>query len=114
MPLCEITTNVTPDDAQALSAEAAGVVAQLLSKPLAYVMAMVHVNPSLTFGGNGEPAAYVSIGSIGAVGGDKNKAIVAGVTELVGRALGVDASRTYVGIQDIPRTDFGLGGRTFE
>ncbi|KAJ1842099.1 hypothetical protein LPJ70_003961, partial [Coemansia sp. RSA 2708] len=95
MPLCEITTSIEPRDTKALSLKAASVVADLLSKPLSYVMALVHYNPSLTFGGTDEAAVLVNVGSIGAVGGEKNKAIVAGITELIGQELVVPANRVY-------------------
>ncbi|KAJ2776377.1 hypothetical protein H4R18_005705 [Coemansia javaensis] len=113
MPVCEITTNVTPADAAALSARAAAAAAEVLGKPLSYVMALVTVNASLTFGGTAAPAAYVTVGSIGAVGGARNAPIVARMTELVARELGVPPDRIYVGIRDIPRTDFGHNGATF-
>ncbi|KAI8318928.1 Tautomerase/MIF [Martensiomyces pterosporus] len=113
MPTCEIITNVQPADAQALSAKASALVAELLSKPLGYVLAFVTVNPSLTFGGTDLPAAYVTIGSIGSVGGDKNSPIVAGITDFVSRELTVRPDRIYVGIHDIPPADFGHNGRTF-
>ncbi|KAJ1743705.1 hypothetical protein LPJ55_000415 [Coemansia sp. RSA 990] len=113
MPLCEITTNVRTADTKALSLKAASTVAELLSKPLAYVMAEVKHSPSLTFGGTDEAAVLVNIASLGAVGGDKNKAIVAGITALVGKELAVPPNRVYVWIHDIPRTDFGFNGSTF-
>ncbi|KAI9504682.1 hypothetical protein GGI25_000668 [Coemansia spiralis] len=113
MPHCKITANVQCADAKALSVKASNTVAQLLGKPLSYVMAFVTHNPSLTFGGTDEPAAYVSIGSIGAVGGAKNKTIVAGITDLISSELNIKPNRIYVGIQDIDPTEFGFNGSTF-
>ncbi|KAJ2055657.1 hypothetical protein GGI17_006564 [Coemansia sp. S146] len=115
MPTCEIICNTLSADvdAKALSAKAAAVVAQLLSKPLSYMMSYVTVNPSLTFGGTDAPAAYVSIASIGAVGGPKNGIIVAEITALVTRELGIQPERVFVGIRDISADSFGHNGLTF-
>ncbi|KAJ2332609.1 hypothetical protein GGH91_006133 [Coemansia sp. RSA 2671] len=115
MPTCEILCNALGAgvDAGALSAKAAAVVAQLLSKPLGYMMAYVTVNPSLTVGGTDAPAAYVSIASIGAVGGPKNGAIVAEMTGFISRELGIQPERIFVGIRDMPASDFGHNGKTF-
>ncbi|KAJ1798906.1 hypothetical protein LPJ59_002189 [Coemansia sp. RSA 2399] len=113
MPLCQIITNIRPMNSKALSIKVSSTVAELLSKPLSYVMAMVTYNSSLTFGGTDEPAAYVQIGSIGSVGGNSNINIVTGITNLVAAELDVEASRIYVAIQDIDGAEFALNGSTF-
>ncbi|KAJ1664564.1 hypothetical protein IW140_000989 [Coemansia sp. RSA 1813] len=113
MPICQITINTQPQDAKALSTKASAIVAELLSKPLSYVMTIVTYNESLTFGGTDEPAAYVHIGSIGSVGGDKNKPIVAGITAFMEAELGIKPARMNVLIQSIDRADLGLNGSTF-
>ncbi|KAJ2399145.1 hypothetical protein GGI23_002825 [Coemansia sp. RSA 2559] len=113
MPLCQIITNTRPKDSKALSTKASSAVAELLSKPLGYVMTMVTYNSSLMFGGTDEPAAYVQIGSIGSVGGNNNIRIVAGITKLVAAELDVESSRIYVAIQDIDGAEFALNGSTF-
>ncbi|KAJ1664563.1 hypothetical protein IW140_000988 [Coemansia sp. RSA 1813] len=112
MPLCRITTNSQLQDAKALSTKASATVAELLSKPLSYVMTIVTHNESMTLGGTDEPAAYVHIGSIGSVGGDKNKPIVAGITDLLAAELGVKPARICVAVQEIDRTELAFNGTT--
>ncbi|KAJ2068427.1 hypothetical protein GGI01_002188 [Coemansia sp. RSA 376] len=115
MPTCEILCNVLSADvdAKALSAKASVMVAQLLSKPLGYMMTYVTVNPSLTLGGTDAPAAYVSIASIGAVGEPTNGIIVAETTALVTRELGIQPERIFVGIRDMSVDSFGHNGQLF-
>ncbi|KAJ1644637.1 hypothetical protein LPJ64_003713 [Coemansia asiatica] len=113
MPVVEIKTNVKSADSQEFSAKVAHAVAELLSKPLSYVMAYVTYTPSMTMGAEGSPAAYVRVGSIGAVGGSKNNTVAAGITGLLETELGIAADRVYVDIRDIARNDIALDGKTF-
>ncbi|KAJ1805830.1 hypothetical protein LPJ56_005276 [Coemansia sp. RSA 2599] len=113
MPVVEITTNVQSADSPDFSAKMAHAVAKILSKPVSYVMVFATYSQSMTMGAEGSPAAYVRVGSIGAVGGSKNNAIAAEITGLLGAELGVAAERVYVDIRDIARSDIALGGKTF-
>ncbi|PIA15621.1 Tautomerase/MIF [Coemansia reversa NRRL 1564] len=112
MPHCEVTTNVQPADTKALSLKAANLIAELLSKPLSYVTSIINHNSGMVFGGSDAPAAYIMIGSIGSVGGEKNNAIIAGVTKLFSEALGVNSERISIEIRDIPRANYGINGAT--
>lgn len=82
-------------------------------KPEAYVLVSLRSGTSLCFGGTEEPAAYGELLSIGAIGGEKNKAISKSISEVVSAKLGVPASRFYLSFHDSARSDFGWNGSTF-
>lgn len=97
------------DTIKALSA----VVASSVGKPEAYVMVTLRSGTPVCFAGTEAPAAYGELLSIGAIGGDKNKAISKAVADVVTAKLGVPANRFYLSFHDSARTDFGFNGSTF-
>jgi len=97
------------DTIKALSA----VVAASTGKPESYVLVTLRSGTPVCFGGTEDPAAYGELLSIGAIGGDKNKAICKAVSEVVSAKLGVPANRFYLSFHDSARTDFGFNGGTF-
>ncbi|KAL4435465.1 hypothetical protein ABPG77_006227 [Micractinium sp. CCAP 211/92] len=115
MPTFNLQTNVPGDrvSSSQLAADLSKAVSKATGKPEAYVMVSVSTDKPMMFGGTEEPCAYGELISIGAVGGDKNKAISAALAEVVQRHLGVPASRLYIKFYDVARTDFGWNGSTF-
>ena len=88
-------------------------VASATGKPESYVLVSLRSGVSLCFGGTEEPAAYGELLSIGAIGGEKNKAISKTISDVIAAKLGVPASRFYLSFHDSARTDFGWNGSTF-
>jgi phenylpyruvate tautomerase len=97
------------DTLKALSAA----VAAATGKPESYVLVSARADVPLLFGGTEAPAAYGELLSIGAIGGDKNKAISRAVADVVTARLGVPANRFYLSFHDAARSDFGWNGGTF-
>ena len=76
-------------------------------------MVSLDADCTMSFGGTEDPCAFVQLLSLGKVGGEANRAISAGVAEIVEEGLGVSPDRCYLHIMDVPRTDFGFKADTF-
>lgn len=61
-------------------------------------MVNIQTDSPLTFGGTEEPAANGTLHSIGAIGGEKNKAITKAIQEIVTAKLGVPNDRFYLAV----------------
>lgn len=66
------------------------------------MMVNIQTDSPMTFGGTEEPAANGTLHSIGAIGGDKNKAITKAVQEIVTAKLGVPNDRFYLAVGAFP------------
>ena len=65
MPLLELTTNTTIDDYQHIAQQASKLTAEILGKPESYVMVKIQPEQTLIFAGTDEPAAHVTLKSLG-------------------------------------------------
>jgi phenylpyruvate tautomerase len=114
MPLISVKTSAAPDaDPQALLGELSSALAALLGKPERYVMTLLESAVPMTFAGDGAPACYVEVKSIGALDGDRTRQVSQAVCELVERHLGIPGDRTYIGFEDVPGRLWGWNGSTF-
>lgn len=59
-------------------------------------MVSLQTGKAMCFGGNEAPCAYCELISIGAIGGDKNRAISAAIAEVLKSKLGVEPGRVYI------------------
>eukprot|EP00803_Ostreobium_quekettii_P004281 evm.model.scf_858.5 EVM.evm.TU.scf_858.5 scf_858:27314-28379(-) len=62
-------------DASDIIKALSGAVASSTGKPESYVLVSLTTDKPMCFGGTEEPAAYAELISIGAIGGEKNKAV---------------------------------------
>ncbi len=62
------------------------------------MMVNIHTDSPLIFGGTEEPAANGTLHSIGAIGGEKNKAITKAIQDIVTAKLGVPNDRFYLAV----------------
>ncbi len=76
-------------------------------------MVSFQADVTMCFGGSEDPCAYCEVVSLGSIGGEKNKAISAGVCGFIQQKLGVSPSRTYILFVDPQRSDFGFNNSTF-
>ena len=115
MPTLNVTTNVPVDRVAAsdLVGALSKAVAELVGKPEAYVMISLKPDTPMSFGGNEEPCAFGELISIGAIGGEKNKTISAGLSRILEEKLGVPPKRFYLKFFDVERPNFGYNGTTF-
>lgn len=114
MPVIKVETNVAMgedmerDTAKALSALAA----DMLGKPESYVLAIFEGGKALTFGGSSEPAAYVTLDSIG-LPEERTTEFSGIICRFLESAIGVPGDRVYIAFGDIQRNLFGWNEKTF-
>lgn len=114
MPLIHIQTSApAPAEAAPLLRELSRELATRLGKPERYVMTLLQSDVPMTFAGEAEPAAYVEVKSIGALGGDQPRRLSAALCELLERHLQVKADRIYISFEDVPAQLWGWNGGTF-
>ena len=114
MPYFRIETNGTMDrDAAREAAEkASAFIAGLLGKPEAYVMASVHPETPLVFGGSREPSAIVHLKSIG-LPKERCAELSDRICAFVEASLGIPASRIFIDFKNLDGKMFGWNGQTF-
>ncbi|WIA08676.1 hypothetical protein OEZ85_008103 [Tetradesmus obliquus] len=115
MPTCNIITNVpgnSLDNSDILKALSKAV-ASSVGKPEQWVMCSLTTDKPMIYGGVEAPCAYGELISIGAIGGEKNKAISTAIAAVLQQKLNVDPSRFYLKFVDVGRSDFGWNGSTF-
>lgn len=114
MPLISVKTSAASSaDPQALLGELSSSLAALLGKPERYVMTLLETGVPMTFAGEGAPACYVEVKSIGALDGDRTRQVSQAVCDLIAQHLGIPADRTYIGFEDVPGRLWGWNGSTF-
>ncbi|GBF96776.1 hypothetical protein Rsub_09632 [Raphidocelis subcapitata] len=115
MPTLNIMTNVPGngvDNSDCLKALSKAV-ADSVGKPEQWVMVSLTTDKPMCYSGNEAPCAYGELISIGAIGGEKNKAISGAVASVLKAKLGIDPARFYLKFTDSARSDFGWNGSTF-
>ncbi|MGE4421015.1 MAG: phenylpyruvate tautomerase MIF-related protein [Pseudodesulfovibrio sp.] len=112
MPFIKVETNVSvPDETGCLKAVSA-LAADILGKPESYVLAVLEPGKHLLFGGTADPAAFVTLDSIG-LPEDRTPELSAAICGFLNRELAIPADRVYIAFGDIKRHLFGWDGRTF-
>jgi phenylpyruvate tautomerase PptA (4-oxalocrotonate tautomerase family) len=114
MPYIEVATNVDMDDAMArdVLSKLSGLAAEMLGKPEKYVLARVTAGQVLSHGGSADPAAYVTLRSIG-LPKDGTPGFSAKICGFLQAELGVSGDKVYIDFSDIERSMFGWNGSTF-
>ena len=114
MPLIRIVTSAEPPaNAETLLRELSGLLAREIGKPESYVMTCLEPRAAMTFGGTTEPACYVEVKNVGALGPDLTKRLSAAITERIGRATGVKGARLYIEFAESKGHHWGFDGDTF-
>ncbi|CAL1277000.1 unnamed protein product [Larinioides sclopetarius] len=114
MPTFILNTNVSKDKIpEDFLKNTAKLVAELLKKPISYVV--VHVNPDqlMSWGGTSDPCANAMLGSIGNLGTSENVKISKALFEHVKDTLGIKPDRMYITYVDLERANVGYMGTTF-
>ncbi|KAF8787191.1 macrophage migration inhibitory factor homolog [Argiope bruennichi] len=114
MPTFILNTNVSKDKIPGdFLKNTAKLVAEVLKKPISYVV--VHVNPDqmISWGGTSDPCANATLGSIGSLGTSENVKISKALFEHVKDNLGIKADRMYITYVDLERANVGYMGTTF-
>ena len=113
MPQITLTTNQEdPQDPVAFRGLLSKKLAEWLGKPEDYSMVHTQFSSGLSFAGTEEPAASVTISSLGleAEGlADLTKTVCSFIQE----ELRIDPARIYIRFTSPPRTHWGWNGKTF-
>lgn len=114
MPFCRLETNVVldADRTQTLVRGLSSLVADMLGKPEGYVLAVAEPGKALCFGGTDDPAAYVTLQSIG-LPREKTPEFSAVMCAFLEDALSIMPDRVYVAFGDIDRPMMGWNSTTF-
>jgi len=112
MPVLQITTNVSVDDADALAKQASSLVAEILGKPESYVMVNINGNAELIFAGTNDPCAHVMLKSLG-LPESETRAYSEKLCTFFEQQLGVPPARTYIEFVNPERHMFGWNSGTF-
>jgi len=112
MPVLQITTNTSIDDANALAKQASSLVAGMLGKPESYVMVSVNGDAGLVFAGTNEPCALLMLKSLG-LPESETPAYSETLCGFIEQQLGVPPARTYIEFVSPERHMFGWDNRTF-
>ena len=112
MPVLQITTNVTIDDADALAKQASSLVADILGKPESYVMVSVNGAADLIFAGTSDPCAHLMLKSLG-LPESETRTYSEKLCSFIEQQLGVSPARIYIEFINPERHMFGWDNRTF-
>ncbi|GIX79067.1 macrophage migration inhibitory factor [Caerostris extrusa] len=114
MPTFTLNTNVPKDKIpEDFLKSTAKLVAEILKKPISYVV--VHVNPDqlMSWAGTSDPCAVATLGSIGSLGTSQNAKISKALFDHVKDNLGINSDRMYITYVDLERANVGYLGTTF-
>lgn len=112
MPFIKVETNVAVSDENACLKAISALAADILGKPESYVLAVLEPGKRLLFGGTPEPAAFVTLDSIG-LPEARTPELSAAVCGFLNRELAIPSNRVYIAFGNIERNLFGWDGRTF-
>lgn len=114
MPTLIIKTNasIAPNTAEPMIKRASARVAELLGKPERYVMVILEPTPTMCFGGDTSPLAFLELKSLG-LPEDRTPELSAALCSLLQDALGIAPDRVYIEFASPPRHLFGFDSRTF-
>ena len=112
MPVLQITTNVTIDNADALAKQASKLAAEILGKPESYVMVSINGAAELIFAGSNDPCAHLMLKSLG-LPESETRTYSEKLCGFIEQQLGVSPSRTYIEFTNPERHMFGWDNRTF-
>jgi phenylpyruvate tautomerase PptA (4-oxalocrotonate tautomerase family) len=114
MPFFKIETNRQADDTTTvdLLKNASVFVSQMLGKPEQFVMVSIETDKRMMFGGDGEPAAFVQLKSIG-LPVDRCAEFSGKICQFLNDELGIQPDRVFIDFKDVARNLFGWNGKTF-
>ncbi|MFO7937466.1 MAG: phenylpyruvate tautomerase MIF-related protein [Kiritimatiellia bacterium] len=116
MPLIQLDTSCdlsTSEKKQFIAKELSSLASVCIGKPEQYVMATVRDNVVMAMGGVCDPAALVSVKSIGGLNRDVNRKLAADVSRMLQQKLDIAGDRIYLTFEEFPRTHWARNSDTF-
>jgi phenylpyruvate tautomerase len=112
MPLLTIKTNTKINHADDFALTASKTVSEILGKPESYIMIDVMPEQTLIFAGNNEPAALLTLKSLG-LPESSTADFSSTLCELINSQLGINKNRIYIEFSNPERHMWGWNGATF-
>lgn len=114
MPTLIVKTNasIAPDTVEPMIKRVSARVAELLGKPERYVMVILEPTPTMCFGGDTSPLAFLELKSLG-LPEERTPELSAALCSLLQDTLGIAPDRVYIEFASPPRHLFGFDSRTF-
>ena len=114
MPVIKVETNVDLDAVKEVETlkGLSELAAAMLGKSEDYVLAVLEPGKSLIFGGHDDPAALVTLDSLG-LPENEAPAFSATICDYLNDTLTIPPNRTYIAFSSPPRHLFGWNGQTF-
>lgn len=112
MPFIKVETNMKAANAEETAKALSALAAEMLGKPEQYVLVVFEDSKTLLHGGTADPAAYVTLNSIG-LPEDRTPEFSATLCSFLETALGIPGNRVYIAFGNIERHLFGWDGKTF-
>lgn len=113
MPYLYIETNQTVTDPDSLLKACSRATADALGKSEKFVMTNLRADTPMTFGGDAEACAFLSLKSIG-LQSSQTRALSERLCELLSERLNVPVNRIYIEFVGVERAFWGWNGGTFE
>ncbi|CDJ41422.1 macrophage migration inhibitory factor [Eimeria tenella] len=114
MPLCQIVCNTQVESGaeEAFLAAVESGLSKILGKPTQYITVTL-TRGSVRHSGSCDPAASVSVHSIGGISSRTNNMICAEVAALCQQHLKVPVDRVFFHFADVSAANIGIGSRVF-
>lgn len=112
MPTLSITSNVDIHAPDTLAVQASKLVADMLGKPEMYVMVLVKPSCTLYFDGNNNPAALLSLQSLG-LPEAQIKSYSEKLCGFINQHLKIPTDRIYIHFESPERNHWGWNNTTF-
>lgn len=114
MPLLALQTSAPLSDAQRqeLLAPLSTIVAECIGKPERYVMITV-AEVAILMAGDGGPAAYADLRSIGGLNSEVNRQLSERICALLQERIGVPSDRVYLNFTSVTAANWGWNRSTF-
>jgi phenylpyruvate tautomerase len=114
MPLLKLHTSmrVPEPGREALLKALSEITAATIGKPEQYMMVTLS-DGAMVMGGDGGPAAFADLRSIGGLDGLVNKQLSKKIAALLDEQLGIPAARVYLNFTNLAGSDWGWNGGTF-
>ncbi len=115
MPMIKVLCSSSVDKAakERLALSLSKDVAKAMSKPEAYVQAIVEDGSTIAFGGSLEPSAFVALRGVGGISPDSNKTLSKAICAELSSQLSIDPARIYINFESFKGSDWGWNGGTF-
>ncbi|XP_063239757.1 macrophage migration inhibitory factor-like [Bacillus rossius redtenbacheri] len=115
MPHLRIETNISKEKFTSnFLVDTTDVIAKALGKPKSYCVVSAIPDLPMAWGGTTEPAAIVTLMSIGQLGVEPNKKISKVLSEHFEKTLQLPKTRVYINFIDAASKDVGYDGTTFK